>query len=135
MSHVDQTYRDYFRVNRGLYSYGDGVFHGGISARGDVNLPNFAVNASTGQVCSLSSCSINRHENTIEYKSGSSGTVTIYHPLSVTLDTLFTDDVYVKGDLHVDGNTYLSGGIDGIIKVGGQTRMPQYSPPLLQPDL
>ena len=118
MSHVDQTYRDYFRVNRGLYSYGDGVFHGGISARGDINLPNFAVNAATGQVCSLSSCSINRHENTIEYKSGDSGTETIYHPLSVTLDTLFTDDVYVKGDLHVDGNTYLSGGIDGIIKVG-----------------
>lgn len=36
----------------------------------------------------------------------------------VTLPTTFEDDVHIKGNLRVDGNTYLSGGTGGVINVG-----------------
>ena len=38
--------------------------------------------------------------------------------LAVEDDIVFNSDLHIKGDLRVDGNTYLSAGIDGIINVG-----------------
>ena len=114
-----------FKVKHGLCVTGDSYLTGDLTLTGDFNWLN------PGAVLTVSDTSTNNlsagrlSSNNDELIDVINGTdYTIIHPLSVVDETVFESavqmesDLWVKGNLRVDGNAYLSAGINGVIRVG-----------------
>jgi cytoskeletal protein CcmA (bactofilin family) len=114
-----------FKVKHGLCVTGDTSISGDLTLYGDfawlnddalLTITNISsVNLSAGRIFS-------NNDEIIQVPF--SPDLTIIHPLSVVDETIFESavqmesDLWVKGNLRVDGNAYLSAGIDGVINVG-----------------
>lgn len=125
MSDRPPTLRDCFKVKKGLCVTGDAYITGNLTLSGDFAWLNPDAMLTVGNlgVHDLSASRI--HSNNVEViDMFLDPDITITHPISVVDEAIFEqsvvmhDDLWVKGDLRVDGNAYLSAGASGTINVG-----------------
>jgi cytoskeletal protein CcmA (bactofilin family) len=119
MSHKPPAIRSDFKVKKNLYVTKDAYVGGNLTIDGEFTNNSGNLNTSTLSAISLSAGII---------YSGNYGQVWgdpvadqwnyPRLPLRIIDETIFEDSVRIWGDLHVDGNAYLSGGVSGTIYVG-----------------
>ena len=100
MAHKDHSFKDAFRVKKGLEVLGGTILHGGVEIEGVANIPDINIDINDGRISSLSARVIDNDPNA-EY---STSTGTAYYPLSVIPETHFFDDVRMLQNVHSDGN-------------------------------
>ena len=133
MSHSDHTLQDAFRVKKGLHVTGVSVLSGDVAITGELRADNLEIPFETLSAKKIVWHDGLRDEQYVTLPGGNITTTTTWHPMSVIPDVYlygttqfrdvatFESDVHVQGDLHVDGNAYLSAGSGGVINVGDST--------------
>ena len=125
MSDREPVLRDCFKVKKGLCVTGDTYITGNLTLSGDFGWMNPDALFTVGNIETTNLSAGKLYSSNDELVVVPFGPdYTILHPLSVVDETVFESavqmetDLWVKGNLRVDGNAYLSAGIDGIINVG-----------------
>ena len=125
MSDREPVLRDCFKVKKGLCVTGDAFITGNLTLSGDFAWLNPDALLTVGNIETINLSAGRLYSSNDELVVVPFGPdYTILHPLSVVDETVFESavqmetDLWVKGNLRVDGNAYLSAGIDGVINVG-----------------
>ena len=125
MSDREPVLRDCFKVKKGLCVTGDTYITGNLTLSGDFGWMNPDALFTVGSIETTNLSAGKLYSSNDELVVVPFGPdYTILHPLSVVDETVFESavqmetDLWVKGNLRVDGNAYLSAGVDGIINVG-----------------
>ena len=125
MSDREPVLRDCFKVKKGLCVTGDAYITGNLTLSGDFAWLNPDALLTVGNIETINLSAGRLYSSNDELVVVPFGPdYTILHPLSVVDETVFESavqmesDLWVKGNLRVDGNAYLSAGIDGVINVG-----------------
>ena len=125
MSDREPVLRDCFKVKKGLCVTGDAYITGNLTLSGDFAWANPDALFTIGNIETTNLSAGRLYSSNDELVVVPFGPdYTILHPLSVVDETVFESavqmetDLWVKGNLRVDGNAYLSAGVDGVINVG-----------------
>jgi cytoskeletal protein CcmA (bactofilin family) len=125
MSDREPVLRDCFKVKKGLCVTGDAYITGNLTLSGDFAWMNPDALLTVGNIETINLSAGRLYSSNDELVVVPLGPdYTIIHPLSVVDETVFEsavqmeEDLWVKGNLRVDGNAYLSAGVDGVINVG-----------------
>ena len=125
MSDREPVLKDCFKVKKGLCVTGDASITGDLTLSGDFGWMNPGALLTVGNINTTNLSAGTFYSSNHEFVVVPLGQdYTIIHPISVVDETIFEsnlqveENVLIKGDLSVDGDTYFSTGADGSINIG-----------------
>lgn len=125
MSDREPVLKDCFKVKKGLCVTGNASITGNLTLSGDFGWMNPDALLTVGNINTTNLSAGTLYSSNHEFVDVPLGLdYTIIHPISVVDETIFEsnlqveENVIIKGDLSVDGDTYFSTGAAGSINIG-----------------